>query len=135
MEKRLASLPALSISQQAPHSASVRSPSPSQYRRKRSDADILSLVTRGMLPLSAGWLLSQLFSPLGMTPVTGLAQVVAQTSPGRSSSLRGFLQRLPLKRLQSSPNSIDNEASLQLARKLASFLRVKGECLPSTFGR
>ena len=73
------------------------------------------------------WLLSQLFSPLGMTPVTGLAQVVAQTSPGRSSSLRGFLQRLPLKRLQSSPNSIDNEASLQLARKLASFVSIKGE--------
>ena len=73
------------------------------------------------------WLLSQLFSPLGLTPVTGLAQVVAQTSPGRSSSLRGFLQRLPLKRLQSSPHSIDNEASLQLARKLASFVSIKGE--------
>ena len=29
--------------------------------------------------------------------------------------------------MQSSPNSIDNEASLQLARKLASFVSIKGE--------
>ena len=73
------------------------------------------------------WLLSQLFHPLGLTSFGSLSQVVSQTSPGRSNTLRGFLQRLPLRRVTSSPNPNNENAPLILARKLASFVSIKGE--------
>ena len=72
------------------------------------------------------WLLSQLFHPLGLTHVDSLLKVVSQTSPGRAATLRGFLQRLPIRRLLPSTSEA-NEAPLVLARKLASFVSIKGE--------
>ena len=70
------------------------------------------------------WLLSRLFRPLGLTVVDTLEAVVKQTSPGRSDSLRGFLQRLPLN-LPRGQSQLTHEAIL--ASKLSTFVSIKGE--------
>ena len=70
------------------------------------------------------WLMTHLFYPLGLTVVRGLDAVVRQTSPGRSDSLRGFLQRLPLNPPR-GPSCPAQEAIL--ASKLSTFVSIKGE--------
>ena len=70
------------------------------------------------------WLLSNLFHPLGMTPIQSLSQVVSQLTPGRSSCLRGYLARPPI-RVPRGPGLQDTHAIL--ARKLSSFVSIKGE--------
>lgn len=70
------------------------------------------------------FLMSRLFYPLGLTVVSSLEDVVKQTSPGRSDSLRGFLQRLPLNPAKGKSRS-DQQAIL--ATKLSTFVSIKGE--------
>ncbi len=72
------------------------------------------------------WLLSCLFAPLGLTQVNTLDKVVSQLTPGRVQSLRGFLSRLPLDEPQGP--SDDSQQAI-LARKLSSFVSIKGEDL------
>ena len=73
------------------------------------------------------WLLGQLFSPLGLTPVRTVQQVVEQTSPGGQKNLRGYLQRLPIRQIRSSPESSSQTSALVLAEKLSTFVSIKGE--------
>ena len=70
------------------------------------------------------WLLANLFNPLGLTPIRSLSQVVGQLTPGRSSCLRGYLARPPI-RVPRGPGLPDSHAIL--ARKLSSFVSIKGE--------
>ena len=70
------------------------------------------------------FLMSRLFHPLGLTVVNSLEDVVKQTSPGRSDSLRGFLQRLPLN--PPKGKSIHDQQAI-LATKLSTFVSIKGE--------
>ena len=70
------------------------------------------------------WLLANLFHPLGFTPIRYPQEVVSQVFPGRSQNLRGFLARPPI-RVPRGPSQPDQGATL--ARKLASFVSIKGE--------
>ena len=70
------------------------------------------------------FLMSRLSSSLGLTIANSLQDVVKQTSPGRSDSLRGFLQRLPLNPPKGK-SSHDQQAIL--ASKLSTFVSIKGE--------
>ena len=70
------------------------------------------------------WLLSNLFHPLGQTTFHSVSQIVQQTSPGRSDGLRAFLVRPPLNSLRGPDNL---ELEVNLARKLSSFVSIKGE--------
>lgn len=70
------------------------------------------------------WLLANLFHPLGFTPIRYPQEVVSQVLPGRSQNLRGFLARPPI-RVPRGPSQPDQGATL--ARKLASFVSIKGE--------
>ena len=70
------------------------------------------------------WLLSNLFNPLGLTSIRSASQVVSQLCPGRSSCLRGYLARPPI-RVPRGPGLPDSQAIL--ARKLSSFVSIKGE--------
>ena len=70
------------------------------------------------------WLLANLFHPLGMTTLSTPQQVVDQVVPGRSEGLRGYLARLPL-RIPRGKGKPDTGG--MLARKLSSFVSIKGE--------
>ena len=73
------------------------------------------------------WLLAQLFHPLGLTKVRSVQEVVKQTSPGLQTSLRGFLQRLPLRQFRVATIEDSSTSSLVLAEKLSTFVSIKGE--------
>ena len=70
------------------------------------------------------WLMSNLFCRLGLSKVKGVSHVVKQTSPGQGTNLRTYLQRLPIRRIQ-SPSMPGDPGGL--AKKLASFVSIKGE--------
>ena len=75
---------------------------------------------------AVAWLLSHLFHPLGLTSVSSLKDVLEASSPGNDQSLQGFLRRLPMQRV---PRQEISTAEEQLARKLSTFVSVKGEDL------
>ena len=83
------------------------------------------LAIRGMSWWLRG-LLGQLCHPLGLTKVHTVQQVIEQTTPGAPLSLRGFLQRLPIKQFRTTTPS-SASASLILAKKLSTFISIKGE--------
>ena len=72
------------------------------------------------------WLMSQLFHPLGLTKVSSSSRVAIQTSPGNQGSLRGYLQRLPLRQVRAN-SSTQSAGPLVLAEKLSTFVSIKGE--------
>ena len=72
------------------------------------------------------WLLNELMEPLGLSQVTGLIGVMAACHPGSSSSLQGFLQRPPLVPMR---GQVLEDSQLLLAKKLLTFVSVKGEDL------
>lgn len=75
---------------------------------------------------SITWLLKELFSPLGMTPICTLNQVIEICTPGTSQSLATYLRRPPLKqqRVPLQPGS-----EVQLTKRLVNFISIKGEDL------
>lgn len=70
------------------------------------------------------WLLSCLFSPLGILPPLNLQEIVSRFTPGNSLSLQGLLTRPPLTKSTKtlSPSSL-------LVRKLTGLVSLKGEDL------
>ena len=85
-----------------------------------------SLIGNSWNVMVVTWLLGQLCHPLGLTKVHTVQQVIEQTTPGAPLSLRGFLQRLPIKQFRTTtPRS--SSASLILAKKLSTFISIKGE--------
>ena len=72
------------------------------------------------------WLMHQLFRPLGLTPVSGLDDIMTGITPGRERHLQGYLKRLPLQQVKGGTPPVDEG---ELVRKLVSFVSVKGEDL------
>lgn len=70
------------------------------------------------------WLMGNLFFPLRLSKISTVDQVVKQTSPGQGTDLRTYLQRPPIRRITSHSVPADTGA---LAKKLASFVSIKGE--------
>lgn len=73
-----------------------------------------------------GWLLKELFHPLGMTRVQTLEDVLVATAPGKEDSLQGFLRRPPL---QDAKHKLQEVPERVLTRKLVNFVSIKGEDL------
>ena len=72
------------------------------------------------------WLLSQIFGPLGLTPIRTLEEVVKVCTPGTSRSLPTFLRRLPFKQQRKASMARTEQ---DLAKRLINFVSVKGEDL------
>ncbi len=107
------------------HYTSACFPKSAQGKKEYSDCRH-SLIGNSWNVQVVSWLLSCLFGPLGLTKVTSLDQIVSLVTPGRSMNLRGFLQRPPMHNLR-GPD--DHEQEAILARKLSSFVSIKGEDL------
>ena len=73
-----------------------------------------------------GWLLKELFRPLGLTQVKSLADVVQAAAPGGDSTLQGYLRRPPLRVQRQKVVEAPEEL---LAKKMINFVSVKGEDL------
>ena len=72
------------------------------------------------------WLMKELFGPLGLTNLASLGDVVQATSPGRDSSLQGYLRRPSLVPVKGPCSDVAEE---QLTRKLVNLVSIKEEDL------
>ena len=72
------------------------------------------------------WLLSQLFQPLGLTPLGSLEEIMEAAKPGTERRLQGFLRRPPLNRIAKQPEEVPET---ELTKRLLQFVSVKGEDL------
>eukprot|EP00438_Fugacium_kawagutii_P021141 Skav230969 [mRNA] locus=scaffold644:24288:26192:+ [translate_table: standard] len=88
-----------------------------------SDCRLILLGNSWSVPVVA-WLLNQLLSTLGLCPRLTPQGIVDEIAPGASSTVQGRLLRLPLTRVEASPQD-----PLILARKLGNLVGLKGEDL------
>lgn len=72
------------------------------------------------------FLLLHLFKPLGLTSLTGLADIMRSVQPGGDRQLQGYLRRPPLRPVKGLIAPIAEEV---LAKKMANFVSIKGEDL------
>ena len=70
-----------------------------------------SLIGNSWNVMVVTWLLGQLCHPLGLTKIHTVKQVIEQTTPGSPQSLRGFLQRLPIKQFRTTSSNLSSSYS------------------------